>query len=221
MTPIGGICRPCRQALPIFAAVLFLVALAAPANAEDASPLVDFLLKPEEMMGFTPGKPRVFRTAAAVEAASGEKPSESEVERYKAEGFVEAATVRMHSSAEPGAKGVSSVFEFETPIGARKEMRAELKEEIDPTALRQEGILDYLVLRHFKVPVVPGSVGFALLPKKATERAGLKSGVAKVLFAEGSCLSAVGVASFKSNQVIEPVTSGTQAIFDRSGGDCP
>jgi hypothetical protein len=203
--------------------MLLLVALAAPApaNAADAPPLVAFLLKPGEMSGFTPGKPRVFRTVAAVETASGEKPTVLETKRYEGEGFVEAATVRMHSKAEPAAKGISSVFEFETPIGARAEMKAELKEEIDPAALRKEGILDYFVLRHFMVPGVPRAVTFAFLPNRATERAGLESGVAKGLFVEGSCLFAVGAARFKSNEVVEPVISGVQAIFNRSGGICP
>jgi hypothetical protein len=221
MRPVGRIRRPSRQALATLAAMLLLVALAAPANATDASPLVAFLLKPGEMSGFTPGTPRVFRTVAAVETASGEKPTESETTRYEAEGFVEAATVRMHSNAEPAAKGISSVFEFETPIDARAEMKAELKKEIDPATLRKEGILDYLVLRHFKVPGVPRAVAFAFVSNKAAERAGFESGVAKGLFVAGNCLFAVGEGRFKSNEVIEPVTSGVQAIFDRTGGTCP
>jgi hypothetical protein len=220
---VGCIRRPPRQVLAIFAAMSLLVALAAPApaNAADISPLVDFLLKPGEMSGFTPGKPRVFRTVSAIEAASGEKPTEAEIKRYEAEGFVEAATVRMHSNAEPAARGISSVFEFETPIDARAEMKAELKEEIDPAVLRKEGILDYLVLRHFKIPGVPRAVAFAFVSNRAAERAGLESGVAKGLFVEGNCLFAVGVARFKSNEVVEPVISGVQAIFNRSGGICP
>lgn len=223
MRPVARIRRPRRKALATFAAMLLLVALAAPvlANGEDASPLVTFLLKPGEMIGFTPGKPRVFRTVASVETASGEKPTESETKRYEAEGFVQAATVRMHSKAEPTAKGISSVFEFETPIDARGEMKAELKEEIDPAALRKEGILDYLVLRHFKVPGVQGAVAFAFLSNRTAEKAGLESGVAKGLFVEGNCLFAVGGARFKSDEVVEPVISGVRAIFNRSGGICP
>lgn len=223
MRPIGRIRRPPRQALATFAAMLLLVALAAPVSAggADASPLVTFLLKPGEMTGFTPGKARVFRAVAAVETASGEKPSEPETMRYEAEGFVGAATVRMHSNAEPAAKGISSVFEFETPVDARAEMKAELKEVIDPAAPRKEGILDYLVLKHFTVPGVPKAVAFAFVSNRAAERAGLESGVAKGLFVEGSCLVAVGDVRFKSNEVVEPVISGVQAIFNRSGGICP
>jgi hypothetical protein len=221
--PTSSQVRRRRQILATFAAMLLLVVLAAPmpANGADASPLVSFLLKPGEMSGFTPGKPRVFRTVAAVETASGEKPTELKTKRYEAEGFVEAAIVRMHSNAEPSAKGISSVFEFETPMDARAEMKAELKEEIDPAALRKEGILDYLVLRHFKVPGVSGAVAYAFVSNRAAERTGLESGVAKGLFVEGNCLFAVGVGRFKSNEVIEPVISGMQAIFNRSGGICP
>jgi hypothetical protein len=212
-----------RQVLAIFAAMLLLMAFAAPvpANAADASPLVAFLLKSGEMSGFMPGKPRVFRAVAEVETASGEKPTELETKRYEGEGFVEAATVRMHSNAEPVAKGISSIFEFETPMDARAEMKAELKEEIDPAALRKDGILDYLVLRHFKVPGVLGAVGFAFVSNRAAERAGLESGVAKGLFVEGDCLLAVGDGQFKSDEVVEPVISGVQAIFSRTGGICP
>jgi len=203
--------------------MLLLLALAAPvsANAADASPLISFLLKPGEMSGFTPGKPRVFRTVAAIETASGEKPTKLEIKRYEAEGFVEAATVRMHSNAEPAARGISSVFEFETPMDAMAEMKAELKEEIDPAALRKKGILDLFVLRRFEVPGVPRAVAFALLSNRAAKRAGFESGVAKGLFVEGNCLLAVGVVRFKSKEVVKPVVSGAQAIFNRSGGICP
>jgi hypothetical protein len=100
--PVGRILLPPRQAFATFAAMamLLLVALAAPvpANAADSSPLIAFLLRPGEMSGFTPGKPRVFPTVAAVETASGEKPTELETKRYEAERFVEAATVRMHTA---------------------------------------------------------------------------------------------------------------------------
>jgi hypothetical protein len=221
--PIRRIRQPPRQALATFTAMLLLVALAAPvpANAADASPLVAFLLKPGDMSGFTPGKPRVFRTVAAVETASGEKPTELETKRYEAEGFVEAAIVRIHSNAEPAARGISSVFEFETPVGASAEMKAELKEEIDSAALRKKGILDYFVLRHFKVPGVPRAVAFAFVSNRKAERVGVQSGLAKGLLVEGNCLFAVGVARFKSNEVVKPVISGVQAIFNRSGGICP
>jgi hypothetical protein len=202
--------------------VMSLVASATPvpARAEDVSLLVDFLLKPEEMSGFTPGKARVFRTVAAIETASGEKPAELEIKRYEAEGFVEAATVRMHSRAEPAAKGISSVFEFKSPLDARAEMKVELKEEVGMT-LHKKGILDYFVLRHFKVPGVPGAVGFAFVSNRAAERAGLELGVAKGLFVEGNCLLAVANGRFTSNDVVEPVISGVQAIFNRSSGICP
>jgi hypothetical protein len=220
---VGRIRRPPRQALATFGAMVLLVALAAPVlvNAADTSPLVAFLLKPGELSGFTPGKPRVFRTVAAIETASGEKPTELVTMRYEAEGFVEAATVRMHSNAEPAAKGISSVFEFETPLDARAEMKAELKEEINPAALRKEGILDYLTLKQFKVPGVPRAVAFAFVSNRTAERAGLESGVAKGFFVEGNCLFAVGVGKFTSDEVVEPVISGVQAIFTRSGGICP
>jgi hypothetical protein len=211
--------NPRRRAASVLAAIL-LVAFAVPmsANAADASPLVAFLPKPGDMNGFTPGRPRVFRTVAAIETAAKENPTELETKRYEAEGFVEAATVRMHSNAEPAAKGISSVFEFDTPIDARAEMKAELKEEIDPAALRKEGILDYFVLKHFKIPGVPEAVAFAFVSNRAAEKGGRESGVAKGLFVEGNCLLAVGAARFKSSDVVEPVISGVQAIFNRSGG---
>ena len=220
MRLVGLIRRPSRRAFATSVAML-LVAWAAPvpANAADASPLAALLLRPGEMSGFTPGKPRVFRTVAAIESASGEKPTKLEAKRYEEEGFVEAATVRMHSNAEPAAKGISSVFEFETPMGAKAEMKAELK-EIDPAALRKEGILDYFVLRHFKVPEVPGAVGFAFVSNRAAERVGVESGVAKALFVQGNCLFALGIGRFRSSEVVAPVVGGVQAIFSRSGGSC-
>lgn len=223
MRAVGRTHRSHGQTLAACTAALLLMAAVAPmpAKAVDASPLVALLLKPGEMSGFVSGKPRVFRTVREVEMASGERPTEPVTKRYEAEGFVEAATVRMHSTAEPVAKGVSSVFEFETPLDARAEMKAELKEEIDPAALRKDGILDYFVLRHFKVPGVAGAVAFAFLSNKAAETVGSDAGVAKGLFVVGNCLIAVGAAKFKSNDVVEPVIRGVQAISRRSAGICP
>jgi hypothetical protein len=211
-----------QNALVSGAAVLLLLALAspAPAKALEAPPLGAFLLKAGEMRGFTPGKARVFRTVAAVETASGEKPTELETKRYEAEGFVEAATVRMHSKTEPAAKGISSVFAFETEIDARAELKAELNEQIDPVSLRKKGILDYLVLKRFKISRVPGAVAFAFLPNRRAKRAGAEVGVAKALFVEGACLIAVAVARFESEEVVEPVTDGVQAVFSRTDGVC-
>lgn len=218
----GSIRRLLRQARTTFAATLLLMALTAavPANAADASPLVGFLLRPGEMSGFTPGNPRVFRTIETIETASGEKPTALESKRYAEEGFVEAAIVRMHSKAEPAAKGISSVFQFETRMDARAEMKAELKEEIDPATLRKEKILKYLDLRHFRVPGVPEAVAYAFVSNRASEKLGVEAGVAKGLLVEGNCLLSIGVGRLKSKEVVDPVVNGVQAIFNRSGGIC-
>lgn len=154
-------------------------------------------------------------------AASGERPSKIEINRYEAEGFVEAVIVRLHDRAESAAKGVSSVFEFETADGAKAEMQAELKEELDPRAMRREGVLRFLTLRHVEVPGVPTAVAFALTSNAAAAKVGFKSGIAKGLFIEGSCLVAVGIFRPTSKAVIEPVRSGVRAISERTGGVCP
>jgi hypothetical protein len=200
---------------------LGIVITPVPANATDASPLVPFLMLSGDMGGFGPGKAQIFPTVAEVKSAAGERPAKREIRRYEAEGFIEAALVRIHRRAEPAARGISSVFEFETPTGAEAEMKAELKEELDPEALREEGILRYLTLRHFKVPGVPQVVAFAFLPRKSADRLGVESGIAKALLVEGNCLLTVGVFSQASNEVIEPVVSGVQAIFERADGSCP
>ncbi|HYC54272.1 MAG TPA: hypothetical protein VEL28_04965 [Candidatus Binatia bacterium] len=222
--PGSGQVRPLiLWAVGALVATASLVAALMPAMAcaKSVSPLIPLLSKPGEIGGFEPGKPQVFRAVIAVRNASGSRPTAAELRRYEREGFVEAAIVRLHGKAESAAMGVSSVFEFESPLDARAEMKAKLKEDFDPAALRKEGILDYFTLRHFNVPGVAGAVAYALVSNKAAEKVGSEAGVAKGLFVVGNCLIAVGVAKFKSSDVFEPVITGAQAIFDRSGGICP
>jgi hypothetical protein len=211
-----------RRKIMILAATTLLAAVVMPVvpNANADPPVVSFLLKPGEVRGFAPRKAQVFRTVSAVRNAAGERPTRPEIGRYEEEGFVEAAIVRLHDRTEPAAKGISSVFEFETAAGARAEMEAELK-EVDPRALRKGSSLKYFTLRHFKVPEVPKAVGFAFVSNKAAARIGRESGIAKGLFVEGNCLLAVGVFRLRSREVVEPVRGGVRAIFNRSGGICP
>jgi hypothetical protein len=210
-----------QRAARVLAATL-LVAVVVPvvANASDVSSVIPFLLKSGEMGGFEPGKAQVFRTVSAVRSAAGERPSKPQVRRYEAEGFVEAAIVRIHGQAEPAARGISSVFGFETPTGAEAEMRAELKEEFDLEA-PQPGGINVLTPRRFEIPGVPKSVAFAFVTNKAAARLGVESGTAKGLFIEGNCLLAVGIFRPMSKEVTEPVVNGVQAIFSRTGGICP
>lgn len=203
-----------------FLATMLLAAAAAPAaaSAVEVPPLVPLLLQSGEMSGFVPGKPQVFRTASAIKLGSGEKPTTAEIARYEAEGFLEAVAVRIHGQAEPGAMGISSVFEFETAAGARAEMKAELKEQFNREDLRPRSAAHFFTLRRFKVPDVPGAVAFAFLTNKAASELGVESGVAKGMFIDGNRLISIGVVRFASNEVIEPVIGGVQAIFRRAGG---
>jgi hypothetical protein len=183
--------------------------------------VVSLLLKPGEVREIAPGKAQVFGSAPAVRNAAGERPVKSEVERYEAEGFVEAAIVRLHDRTERAAEGLSSVFEFESVAGAKAEMHAELKEVLDPRAMRIKGILRFLTLRHVEVPSVPTAVAFAFTSKPAAVRLGFESGIAKGLFIEGTCLVTVGIFRPSSNDVMEPVRTGIQAISERTAGTCP
>jgi hypothetical protein len=220
----GGWSRLKRlRAVPALVAAILSVAAVAPvvASAAEVSPLVPLLMKPGEMSGFVPGKPQVFRTVSAIKRGSGEGPSKVEISRYEAEGFVEAAAVRIHGQAEAAATGISSVFEFETPTGARAEMKAELKEQFNRESLGSGVGADYFILRRFTVPDVPDVVAYAFVTNKAADKIGVESGVAKGMFIEGNCLFAVGIVRFASKKVTEPVTSGVQAIFRRTGDACP
>jgi hypothetical protein len=199
-----------------------MVVVVAPvlANTADGCPLAPFLVKLGDMGGFRPGRAQVFRTVAAVRSVSGEKPAESEIRRDEAEGFVEAAMARIHAVSEPAAKGISSVIEFETPTGATAEMKAELKEELDPKVL-PTAEKAYFSLRHFKVPGVPNVIAFAFVSNKAASKFEAETGIAKGLFTEGNCLIAVSIYRPMSKEVTGPVVSGVQAIFGRTGGACP
>jgi hypothetical protein len=220
---MGRISDPNRQKILILAATTVLAVLVTPIvpNANADSPVVSFLLKSGEVRGIVPRKAQVFRTVSAVRNSAGERPARPEIGRYEEEGFVAAAIVRLHDRTEPAAKGISSVFEFEAAAGARAEMEAELKDELDPRALGKEGILKYFTLRHFKVPEVPKAVGFAFVSNKGAAEVGRESGIAKGLFIEGNCLFAVGIFQPMSKEVTEPVVNGIQAVFRRTGGICP
>lgn len=78
-----------------------------------------------------------------------------------------------------------------------------------------------LVRRHFLIPRVSGAVGFAAIPSRFAKTRGFSAGVAKALFIEGSCLFSVGIFRPASENVIEPVVGGVQAISERVNGICP
>jgi hypothetical protein len=220
---LAGTASVRRWALTTFIVAMSLVAAVTPATARTPveSSLASFLLKPGDMSGFEPGAPQVFRTAAAVRKVSGESPAKPLIRRYETEGFIEAAILRINGRAERAAEGASSVFEFATPADAVNEMKAELKEELDPKTLRAERILTFLALKHFKVPAVPSAVGYAFVPNKAAKEIGAESGIAKVSLVEGNCLLTIGILRLKSSDVIEPLSSGVRAIHERTNNICP
>ena len=166
------------RAVTILAATTLLVVMgeAAVTYAKDAPPISSFLLKRGEAPGITPGKAQIFRTVTAVRNGAGEGPTLADIRRYEAEGFVEAAMVRLHIQHEPAAKGISSVFDFETAAGAKAEMRSELKEEFNRGAASPK----YLVLRRFKVPGVREAVVSEYVTSEAASSIGLESEVSNV-----------------------------------------
>lgn len=216
-------CRWYRRIVQVLTVTTLLAVLVAPvaANARYASPVAPFLVKSGEVRGFDLGRPQVFRTVSAVRDAAGGRPTRSEIRRYETEGFIEAAIVRLHDRAERAAKGVSSVFEFETPTGAKAEMKAKLEEEFDPAALRSKEFSRYFTSRRFTVPGVPGAAAFAYVTNRAAAKVGVESGTAGGLIVEGNCLLSVGIFRPGSKEVSELVISGLQAISGRTPGSCP
>jgi hypothetical protein len=209
-----------RRVAKAVVSIMALTAAAIPlrATAADVSPLAGFLLRPGEMTGFEPGKVQTFRTVAAIRGGSGQRPSMQELRRYEADGFLEAVSARIHNRGEPGAKGLSTVFEFETPAGAKAEMKAELNDEFNGIVPGPER--DYFILSRFKVPNVLNAVAFAVVTNRAAETLGVESGVSKAMFVEGDCLFTLGVYRPASNEVTKPVVSGVQSISGRAGGAC-
>jgi hypothetical protein len=216
------ICGLYRWTAAMLAAMTLLAAVVMPlaANARAVSPVVSFLLKPRDVRGIVPGRAQVFRTVSAVRNGAGERPAKPQVRRYEAEGFVGAAIVRIHDQAEPSARGISSVFEFETPTGAEAEMKAELKEELDLEAPRTGGF-HFLTLRRFKVPGVRKAAAYAFVSNKAAARLGFETGIGKGLFIEGNCLLSIGIYRPTSKEVTKPVITGVQAISGRAASGCP
>jgi len=192
----------------------------AAAGATGASPLLPLLLKSGDVSGLGPGKAQVFRTAAAVKEGSGERLPKRDVRRLEENGFVEGATTHIHVRSEPSALGFSSVAEFETPAGAEAEMKARFKEVLDPAELRKEGLLDFLTLKHFKVPGVPTTLAFAFLTKRVAAELGLEMGIANGFFVEGRCLLTEALFRQESVDVIDPVRGAIQALAERAEVAC-
>jgi hypothetical protein len=210
-----------RKVTAVVAAVLF-IGLGHPiaSNAADASPLTSFLLKPGEIGGFVPGKARVYRTASAIRSAYGKRPTKSEIRRFETEGFVEAATVRIHDRLEKSAEGFSSVAEFQTRTGAGEELKAEMKAQLN-SKVRNTARGQYFVQRHFSVPGVSRVFGVVLQTNEMAAQLGIESAIANALFVEGNCLFAVAVYRPASKEVVASVITGIQAISRRSEGECP
>jgi hypothetical protein len=99
-------------------------------------------------------------------------------------------------------------------------MKAELKKDLEPRALRTE-VKPYFTVRRLKVPGVPTAVVFALVSNRTSDAIGVESGIAKGLVAEGNCLLEVDIYRPLSKEVVKPIIGGVQAVSRRTSGVCP
>jgi hypothetical protein len=216
----GGRKWPVAAFLVVLGLLLVAQLISVASSGATNSLLVRFLVKPGDMKGFRPGKPQVFPSIPELTNPSGEHPSSGEIERYETEGLVEAATVRIHGRAESVAKGDSWVFRFIGTSGPMEEMKAELKKDLEPKALRTE-VKPYFSVRHLRVPGVASAAAFAFISNKASDALGVESGIAKGLVVEGNCLLELDLYRPLSKEVIRPIISAVQAVSRRAVATCP
>lgn len=150
------------------------------------------IVEPGDIKEFDLGRPWMFGAPKAVRTAAGERPPRFEVERFEQEGFVEAVSVRVHGRREQGAKGVLSVFGFESRAGAEGEMAVERKWELEVNLSQGGAGNARLVGQRFLVPGVVGPLESQCDPTGSPKDAAFASGLLKRYSSKGTVSSRSG-----------------------------
>jgi hypothetical protein len=120
----------------------------------------------------------------------------ADTRRYKAEGFVAAASEQ--TTPNSGGDGIANVIEFATSAGAQHEL-AYLIQSTGGTT--------------FSVAGIPGATG------EEGQQAG--GSAADLNWAQGRCTLDVGEAVPSSTAATEPLIAAARAVYRRTGGTCP
>jgi hypothetical protein len=184
-----------------------VVSFAASAGAASTSSLSNFLLKSNEMPGYTVGgRPTTTKTAAGMIEGGGlsKKQAQSAITTLQQAGFVKA--VQESAKGSSTNEGLSLVMQFTSPAGAQA--GAALFLHIAKTA--QAGS------KSFTVTGVPGAKGVTVT--------GSEGGSANAYWSVGDCAFGSGIydaTALSAKAVASPVQAGIKSQAKRVGTTCP
>jgi hypothetical protein len=184
-----------------------VVSFAASAGAASTSSLSNFLLKSNEIPGYTVGgRPTTTKTAAGMIEGGGlsKKQAQSAISTLQQAGFVKA--VQESAKGSSTDEGLSLVMQFTSPAGAQA--GAALFLHIAKTA--QAGS------KSFTVTGVPGAKGVTVT--------GSEGGSANAYWSVGDCAFGSGIydaTALSAKAVASPVQAGIKSQAKRVGTTCP
>jgi hypothetical protein len=179
----------------------------APAGAASTHSLSQYLLKSNEIPGYTVGgRPTTTSTAAGMIEGEALNPrqSQSAIATLQQAGFVKA--VQDSTKGSNANEGLSSVMQFSSPAGAQA--GAALFLHIAKTA--QAGS------KQFTVAGVPGAKGVIVT--------GAEGGSANAYWSVGDCAFGAGIydaTALSARAVASPVQTGIKSQAKRVGATCP
>jgi hypothetical protein len=179
----------------------------APAGAASTHSLSQYLLKSNEIPGYTVGgRPTTTSTAAGMIEGEALNPrqSQSAIATLQQAGFVKA--VQESTKGSNANEGLSSVMQFSSPAGAQA--GAALFLHIAKTA--QAGS------KQFTVAGVPGAKGVIVT--------GAEGGSANAYWSVGDCAFGAGIydaTALSARAVASPVQTGIKSQAKRVGATCP
>jgi len=176
---------------------------AANGKAQSGNQDVDrFLLRKGEQPGFRPDSSATTIVGVTALAKYWELPR-AEAQQLRNRGFI--SFTRRETLARK-AGGVSEVMLFKTAEGARSQMAYDLSATTIHAAVPKTKI------RRFTVRDVPGARGWT-----GTDLHGNPIGT--LYWIQGRCV--IGLASEGEVPFVETLSAGAQAVYERTGGDCP
>lgn len=180
----------------------------ADAGAAPSAPNLErFLMRKDEEPGFRPGAlpgamPRARDTITGVEAFANEmRLTPADERRLREEGFTSFTVGPIRGPGETA--GLTNVALFATAAGAKHNLAYETRTDV----IRASG--PAAKLRRFTVPGLPGARGWTASQPT----------VGNVFWVQGRCV--LGLGNQGPGPLVEPLSAGARAIYERTDGVCP
>lgn len=177
-------------------------------SAQPAAVNVDeFLMRRGEEPGFRPGAvagqmPQARDTITGVKAFVKEMElTPADAQRLRDAGFISFTAGPIRGPKD--AAGVTNVALYETAAGARKDLAHETSDELIGGGGASGGV------KRFTVPGVPGARGWTVSDPH----------VGNVYWVQGRCMLVLG--NQGPGDLTKPLSTGVQAIYKRTNGECP